>query len=72
MTDPPMDDPSARIKAAADQFGAALSDAMSLAFRKAVVKQVSRDYGPGPWVLYPDGRVEPIEDDYDEGAMRGE
>lgn len=53
------DDATARIRAAADQFGAAIGDAFKLGMRQAIAKQIAEDYGPGPWVLHPDGRVEP-------------
>lgn len=58
MTDP-TDDPRIRLQAVADQFSAALADAFKLGMRQAIAKQIAADYGPGPWVLHEDGRIEP-------------
>lgn len=62
MSDP-SEQASARIRAAADQFGAAIGDAFDLTLRKATVARIAEKFGPGPWVLYEDGRVEPHRDD---------
>jgi len=55
------DDPTvqaqARVRAAADQFGAAIGDAFKLAMRQSIAKQMVEDFGPGPWVLHEDGHV---------------
>ena len=58
MSDP-TSEAHARISAAADQFGAAITDAFKLAMRQAMGKQIAEDFGDGPWVLHEDGRVEP-------------
>lgn len=54
----PMQEAASRIKAAGDQLGAAMADAVRLAFRRAVANQLADEIGPGPWTMYPDGRVE--------------
>lgn len=57
-TTDPMDDAIARIRAAGDQWGAAVGDAIKVAIRRTVVAQLAEDLGPGPWLLHPDARVE--------------
>lgn len=54
-----MSDPHVRLRAAADQFSAALNDALKQGLRQAIAKQIAEDHGPGPWVLHPDGTVTP-------------
>lgn len=54
----PMADAVTRLRAAADQWGKAVGDAVKLAFRRAVVNMLAEDFGDGPWLLHPDGRVE--------------
>jgi hypothetical protein len=68
MSEPiqPMDPSEAvaiRLQASADQLGAAVADAFKLSFRKAIAQQLVEEYGPGPWLLYPDGHVEVIRRD---------
>jgi hypothetical protein len=53
------DDPQIRLRAAADQFGAAIAETFKLGLRQSIAKQIAEDFGPGPWILHPDGRVEP-------------
>ena len=53
------DDPNARLRAAVDGLGAALNEAFKLGMRQAIAKQIAEDHGAGPWVLHPDGRVDP-------------
>ena len=60
MSDDPTAQANARVRAAADQFGAAIGDAFKLSLRRALARQIVEDYGPGPWLLYEDGRVEPV------------
>ena len=60
MSDDPYDDAQARVRAAADQMAAAVGDAFKLSLRRALARQITEDYGPGPWVLHEDGRVEPV------------
>jgi hypothetical protein len=53
----PTEATAARVRAAADQFGAALAESVRLGLRKGVAAQMADDFGPGPWLLYPDGWV---------------
>lgn len=57
----PMEDAAARIRAAADQWGAAIGDAVKLAFRRGLAAQIREEFGPGPWLLHSDGRIESVE-----------
>ena len=52
------DDPQARMRTAGSEFGAALSAVLRLAWRQSCAKQIAEEFGPGPWVLHPDGHVE--------------
>jgi hypothetical protein len=48
-----------RIRAASDQFAAAVTDAVLTARRVSVAQQLMSERGnAGPWLLYADGRVE--------------
>jgi hypothetical protein len=57
------DDTQARIRAAADKFGAAISDVLRLSWRQACARQIADEFGPGPWILHEDGSVEPLSPD---------
>lgn len=59
----PMEVVHARVRAASDQLGAALGEAVRLAFRRLVAVHCQQDLGPGPWILYPNGRVRAIPAD---------
>lgn len=65
-----MGEATARVRAAGDQFSAALLSAMNLAFRRAMIRQIEQEFGPGPWVVHPDGGVQPVDpvDAGDEGV----
>jgi hypothetical protein len=49
-----------KLNAAASAFGASLVNAMNLSFRVSVAKQMVKEFGPGPWILHEDGRVEAV------------
>jgi len=53
-----MEEAAARIRAAGDQLGAAMADAVKLAFRRSVAAQIKAEFGPGPWTMHEDGRIE--------------
>jgi hypothetical protein len=53
------DESAARLKAAIDEFGASLKAAVQVGIRQGFANQLADDFGPGPWVLHPDGHVEP-------------
>jgi hypothetical protein len=55
-----MSDPNARLREATDQFGAALADTFRRGMRQAIAKQIAEEFGPGPWILHEDGRVEQV------------
>jgi len=50
----------ARVQSAAESFGKAWADSIKLSFRQGVAKQIADEFGPGPWILHEDGRVELI------------
>jgi len=61
------DDQAERLRAAAQEFGKALGDSLTnlasnikTARRKAFADSLVDEFGPGPWVLDPDGTVKPI------------
>jgi hypothetical protein len=51
------DNPNARVRAAADQLGAALGDAITNAFAKSLANTLLKQRGPGPWLLHADGTI---------------
>lgn len=66
MTD--TDDQAERLRVAAQEFGKALGDSLTnlaanikTARRKAVADSLVDEFGPGPWILHPDGSVTTIE-----------
>ena len=54
------DEAQANVRSAAERLGAAIGDVLRLSMRQAIAKQIAEEYGPGPWVLHPDGTVETL------------